>query len=184
MTETFLNPSRLRTATGISALAVASILLTIGFACAVPLAAFAAIAAIAFNRREALVAIGAVWLANQTWGFAFMHYPTDAETFAWGGALGIVALLSCEASGLTMRRLPGIAGACTTFLVTFLVYEGSLIAIDLAIGQSVDDFAAATVMRIFLINVCAFGVLMALKSILTNNLAGLRIARAFAPRHV
>ncbi|WP_442755232.1 hypothetical protein ACNHKD_00775 [Methylocystis sp. JAN1] len=178
------SPSYLsRPAIGVSALAGASVLFTLGFACALPLAAFAAIAAMSFDRRQALAAIGAVWFANQAWGFAMMHYPMDGETFAWGGALGIIALLSCEAAGAATRRLSGAVGVCLSFLAAFAAYEGSLIAIDLATGQSADDFAAATIMRIFLINACAFGGLWALKAALASRTPGRKLSATLASRH-
>ncbi|WP_424363158.1 hypothetical protein [Methylocystis parvus] len=183
MTESL--PSFLsRPATGVVALAVGSVLFTLGFACAVPLAAFAAIAAMSFDRRAALWAIGGVWLANQAWGFAFMHYPMDSETFAWGGALGVIAFLSCAAAGLATRRFSAAAAALVAFLSAFVVYEGALIAIDLVTNQSADDFAPATVARIFLINACAFGGLWALKTVLANAVIGRMPSSAFAPRHV
>jgi hypothetical protein len=181
-THTASSPSR--TAIGIGALTVASVLTTIGFACAVPLAAFAAIAAMSFGRREALAAIGAVWLANQAWGFTFMHFPMDGETFAWGGALAMIAVLSCEAAGLATRRFAGAVGAFVAFLAAFLVYEGSLIAIDLAVGISADDFALATVARIFLINACSFGGLWALKTVVANATSRRKLSMTLAPRHI
>ena len=180
----YLANARLRLYVGIAALAIASILFTLGFACAVPLGAFSAIAAMSFARPQALMAIGAVWLANQLWGFAVMHYPTDGETFAWGAALGVIALLSCGAAMLTIRRLPGAVGAGAAFLTAFAVYEGSLIAIDIATNQSADDFSAATVLRIFLINGCAFGGLWALKTVLGGLATRRAGAERLAPRHV
>jgi hypothetical protein len=171
-----------RTAIGVGALTVASVLTTAGFACAFPLAAFTAIAAMSFGRREALAAIGAVWLANQAWGFTYMHYPMDGETFVWGGALGVIAVLSCESAGLAARRFSGAVGAFLAFVAAFLVYEGSLIAIDLVIGQSGNDYAPATVARIFLINACAFGGLWALKTVAANTVIGRRLSATLAPR--
>lgn len=173
-----------RTTMGIGALTVASVLTTAGFACAAPLAAFAAIAAMSFGRREALAAIGAVWLANQAWGFAFMHYPIDGETFAWGGALGIIAMLSCEAAGLVTRRYSGVVAACMSVLAAFVVYEGSLIAIDFVAGQGGEDLAPVIVARIFLINICAFGGLWALKAVIANMASGRKQSATFASRHI
>jgi hypothetical protein len=184
MTAIRLPYSLSRPAIGVGALVAASLLLTVGFACAVPLAAFAAIAAVSFDRRKALIAIGAVWLANQAWGFAFMHYPLDGETFAWGGALGVIAALSCEAAGLAHRRFSGAIGLVAVFLSAFLVYEGALILIDLVIAQSADDFAPAVVTRIFLINACSFGGLLALSTLVANVAPKREIAAALAPRHV
>jgi hypothetical protein len=182
MTAIRLPYSLSRPATGVGALVAASILFTVGFACAVPLAAFAAIAAVSFDRRKALIAIGAVWLVNQAWGFAFMHYPLHGETFAWGGALGAIAALCCETAGVAHRRLSAAVGLVAAFLSAFLVYEGALILIDLVIGQSA-YFAPALVMRIFLINACAFGGLLALKTLIARMTQGGERETTLAPRH-
>jgi hypothetical protein len=171
-----------RTAIGIGALIIASILTTVGFACAVPLGAFAAMAAMSFGRRAALLAIGAVWLSNQAWGFAFMHYPMDGETFAWGMALGMIALFSCEAAGSVRRQMSGAVGLCAAFAAAFVAYEGSLIMIDLALGLS-GDLALMTVGRIFLINVCAFGALWALKAVAANSTTRRKLTEMVALRH-
>jgi len=184
MTEAALPSFLSRPATGVGALAVGSVLFTLGFACAVPLAAFAAIAAMSFDRRAALAAVVGVWLANQAWGFAFMHYPMDGETFVWGGVLGVIAVLSCEAAGLATRRFSGAVGALVAFFSAFAAYEGALIVIDLVTNQSADDFAPATVARIFLINACAFGGLWALKTVLANTVIGRMQSSTLAPRHV
>jgi hypothetical protein len=58
-THTASSPSP--TAIGIGALTVASVMATVGFACAVPLAAFAAIAAMSFDRRDALARLIQRW---------------------------------------------------------------------------------------------------------------------------
>ncbi|MEK4035743.1 hypothetical protein WOC76_04755 [Methylocystis sp. IM3] len=182
MTALYLRSFISRPAMGIGALAVASVLFTLGFACAVPLAAFAAIAALSFGRRDALLSVGAVWLANQFWGFTFMHYPLDGETLAWGGALGVIAAFSCEAAGQLYRRLPGAIGVAAAFLGAFVVYEGALIMIDLIIAQNGDDFAFAVVTRIFLINACAFGGLLAIRALVAN--VAPRQVVPLAPRHI
>jgi hypothetical protein len=184
MTNITLPSSLSRPALGVAALAVGSVLFTLGFACAVPLAAFAAIAAMSFDRRAALAAIGGVWLANQAWGFAFMQYPLVGETVAWGAALGIIAILSCEMAGLATRRFSGVMAGVVAILSAFVVYEGALIAIDLVTNQSADDYAVATIARIFLINACAFGGLWALKTVLANAIIGRSQPAALAPRHV
>lgn len=175
---------RWRPPLGVFSLTAASVLFTLGFACAAPLAAFAAIAAMAFSRRDALVATAAIWLANQGVGFAFLHYPTDGVTLAWGGALGVIASLGCEAAGLVSRRTRGFAGAWTAFFAAFVIYEGSLSAIDIATGQSGDDFALATVARIFLINACAFSGLWALKTLAATMTFGRKVVAGLAPHHV
>jgi hypothetical protein len=171
-----------RTTLSIFALAISSVLFTLGFACAVPLAAFAAISAISLDRRSALLATGAVWLANQAVGFGFMRYPLDGETLAWGGALGVIALLSCEAAGLVSRRISGFAGAVASFLAAFVAYEGSLLLIDAGLGL-LDHVDALGTLRIFLINACAFGGVWALKTLASSTSVGRRLTAGLSARH-
>jgi hypothetical protein len=149
----------------ISCLIAASVLLSLAFACATPLAAFAAIAASSLKRRDALFLITGVWLANQAVGFALLHCPTDAATFAWGGALGVITLLSCEIAGVIARQSRGAKGVIASFVAAFIIYEGAIFTIALAIGQDAEHFTFLIVSRIFLINACAFGGLWALKAL-------------------
>ena len=77
-----------------------SVAFSLGFSCAVPLAPFATIGALTLRRHDAFVLIGAVWLANQMTGFALLHYPLERTAFAWGLALGAVAVLAtCRTMG-------------------------------------------------------------------------------------
>ncbi len=181
MTAFALSSTTSKTALSIGALAIFSMLFTLGFACAVPLAAFAAISAMSFDRRTALLATGAVWLANQVIGFGFLHYPVDGETLAWGAALGAIALLSCEAAGLVTRRFAGVAGALAAFAAAFVTYEGSLLLIDAGLGllEHVDFLGKV---RILLINACAFGGLWALRTIASSTSLGRKLTASLATR--
>lgn len=183
MTAYLYASTNTRLALWIVALAVSSALLTLGFACAAPIAAFATIAAIAFSRRDALIATAAMWFANQAVGFVILGYPMDSVTLAWGGALGAIALLSCETAGFTTRRIVGFFGGCAAFLAAFLAYEGSLIVIDIVAQQSGEDFALATVWRIFLVNASAFGGLWSLWTLASTTTVGRKLLAGFAPRH-
>ncbi|MDP3067821.1 MAG: hypothetical protein Q8M72_04030 [Methylocystis sp.] len=161
----------------------ASVILSFGWSCALPLAGFAAVAALTSARREALLLTGAVWFANQAVGFLFLHYPTDAMTLFWGGALGVIALLSCESAGLLARRFPGFAGGVAAFLAAFVVYESLILAVTAATGPGVDHFTAPVVTRLFLINLGTFVALLMLKG------AGVAVAnrdatKAFASRPI
>ncbi|MGJ0396744.1 MAG: hypothetical protein ACR65U_11035 [Methylocystis sp.] len=142
----------------------AGLVFSFAWACALPLAGFAAVAALAASRRDALLLTGAVWLANQAVGFLFLHYPTDASTLFWGGALGVIALLSCESAGLLARRFSGLGGGLAAFLASFVVYESLVLLVTAATGPGVDHFTAPVVTRIFFINLCVFGALMMLKA--------------------
>jgi hypothetical protein len=159
----------------------ASIISSFALACALPLAGFAAVAALTSKRRAALLLTGAIWLANQAIGFLFLHYPTDSMTLFWGAALGVIALLSCESAGLITRRFPGFAGGLAAFLASFVVYESLVLAITAATGPGVDHFTAPVVSRIFFVNLCAFAALLILKA--AGAAAATRsAAKAFASR--
>ncbi|MDQ6702580.1 MAG: hypothetical protein M3Z96_05500 [Pseudomonadota bacterium] len=145
----------------IALLVVASVVFSLGFACAVPLAAFAAIAALTLSRRDAFALVGAIWLANQIAGFAVHHYPVTASTLAWGARLGAVALLSTLAAQWVKDHLAQshMAAAAAAFLAVFAMYEGSLFAISLALASGVSNYTPSIVWRIFAINAAAFAAL-------------------------
>lgn len=145
-------------------LIAATILSSFALACAVPLAGFAAAAALTASRREALLLTSAIWFANQAMGFLFLHYPTDSMTLFWGGALGVIALLSCESAGMLARRFHGFAGGVAAFLASFVVYESLVLLITAATGPGVDHFTAPVVSRIFIVNLAAFAGLLMLKA--------------------
>jgi hypothetical protein len=103
------------------------------FSCAMPLASFAAVGALTLRRHDALVLIGAVWLANQTTGFTLLHYPLERTALAWGGALGAVALLATFAAHWVEGRLlqkNRLISSSAAFLAAFAAYEGALFAIS------------------------------------------------------
>lgn len=142
----------------IALLVLASVVFSLGFACAVPLAAFAALAALTLSRRDALLLVGAVWLTNQIAGFTVLHYPLDPSTFAWGAVLGAIALASTLAAQWVKGQVP-LAGGAFVFLAAFAVYEGSLVAISLAFGSGLSNFTPSIVRRILAINFAAFAAL-------------------------
>jgi len=158
-------------------LVAASLALTLGFACALPLAAFAAMAAMLFGPAAAVGAILAVWLANQIVGFGCLGYPTDMNTLAWGAALGVIALLSLGAAGAALARVRGALGIGLAFVAAFVVYEGAVTAACLATRTDVSDFTVAGVARIFLINAAVFGAFLALRAL------GLRSGREASKAH-
>jgi hypothetical protein len=143
----------------------ASVAFTLGLACAVPLAAFAAAAALTLSRRDGLFLIVAVWLANQFIGFTVLDYPWTAGTFAWGVALGAVAVLATLAGQRIVRHSTGTGravGYTVTFLVAFAVYEAALYAISATLLGGTEIYTAAIQGRIFLIDAAAFAALLVL----------------------
>ena len=151
---------------------------SLGLACAVPLAAFAAAAALSLSRRDALLLITLVWLANQLVGFTVLHYPWTLSTFAWGVVLGAVAVLATLAGQWMAKRFAGTVRSvrfAATFLVAFAVYEAALFVISAALLGGTEIYTAAIQGRIFAINAAAFVGLLAL-----NHLAA-SIGLAKAP---
>jgi len=160
----------------IALLVAASLALTLGFACALPFAAFATIAALLFDFGTAVLAILAVWLANQIVGFGFMHYPMDASTFAWGGGLGALGLASLIAARAVLSRAHGWIAAPLAFLASFAAYEGLLFAINLAVGMDAAIFEIAVVARIFAINAAAFGALFVARALWSRTRFAQRVS--------
>ena len=149
----------------LAVLVATSIALTLGLACAVPLAAFAAAAALTLPRRDALVLIVAVWLANQLVGFAALDYPPTASTFAWGAALGAVAILATLAGQWAVGHSLGAGravGYVAMFLVAFAVYEATLFAISAELLGGTEIYTLAIQGRILAVNAIAFAGLLAL----------------------
>jgi hypothetical protein len=158
-TQSFALSTGLRRPFWIASLVAASVAFSLGFACATPLAAFAALAALTMTRRDAFLLTGLVWFANQCVGFGVLHYPWTADCLAWGVGLGIVALLSVLGAEFCAKRfiaLNGILASTLVFLVAFGVYEGLLFIASMTFQSGVEDYAPAIVGRIFAINAVAF----------------------------
>jgi hypothetical protein len=148
----------------------AGIGLSLGFACAIPFAGFAAAAALTLPRRDALALILAVWLANQIVGFTALGYPLTADTFEWGAALGVVAVLATLAAQWAADRLAGAAravGFAAVLLLAFAVYEAGLLIVSMTWLGGAEVFTAAIQGRIFAINAGAFVILMLLSRLAT-----------------
>lgn len=165
-------------------LILAGALLTPAFHCGFPLAAFAAIAASTLDRRDALLLSGGVWLATQAAVLASLHHHVSAVTLAWGVAMGVGALLSCETAGLVARRAKGLAGACVAFVAAFVVYKSLIFGFGIAMGSRAGhlDQLLASLPRTFLVGACVFaglGALYALGFIARRKGETVRLA----PRH-
>jgi hypothetical protein len=153
------SPTAWRHALWLALLVAASVAFSLGFSCAVPFAAFGAVAALTLERRDALMLIGAIWLANQLVGFGFLDYPWTADTFVWGIVLGAVAILCTTAGIVAAGRLEArdtILAALAAFAGAFVVYEGSLFVVSATLLGGLEDFAPAIVVRILEINAAAF----------------------------
>jgi hypothetical protein len=182
--ETAHPTTALRRSLWIGVLVIASIAVSLYFACAAPFAAFAAAAALTLARRDALWLSAAVWLANQVVGYVLLDYPVNANSLAWGAAIGVAAIaatLAAQEGAARLRELPGIARAAATLAVAFVAYELVLVAVTPLLG-GFESFAPDIVGQIFALNAFGFAGLFALTQI--GALAGLaphwRLARPAA----
>jgi hypothetical protein len=167
----------------------ASVVFSLGLACAVPLAAFAAAAALSLSRRDALLLITLVWLANQFVGFTVLQYPWTASTFTWGVVLGAVAILATLAGQWIAGRLvkaPRAFTVTTTFLIAFAVYEAALFVVSATLLGGTEIYTAAIQGRIFAINAAAFVALLALSHLATSVglVNGSTVALSMKEQHV
>lgn len=140
-------------------LIVGSVALSLGFACATPFAAFAALAALTLPRNEALLASGGVWLANQAVGFAFLHYPLTANCFGWAIALGIGIIVAALAAREVASRFAGagtIAAGVGAFFAAFAAHQVSLLLIAATLLGGTAEFRPAIVAQIFAVNAPTF----------------------------
>lgn len=156
---------RLQLPVWLATLTAASVAFSLGFACAVPLAAFAALGALTLNRRAAFFLTATVVLANQVVGFAVLHYPRDIETFAWGGIFLFVGLASTAAAFWIKERLSAVkpaVAAVAIFLIAFATYEGGFFLASLLSGSGLYAYAPSIVLRIFEVNAAAFAGLLLL----------------------
>ncbi len=153
----------MRTGTWTVLIAGLSIVGSLVFACATPFAAIGALAASKMDRRQGLMLVIAAWLSNQIVGYGILGYPQTAESFAWGGAIGLAAILAFAAAGAATafagRQLLGLAIA---FLSAFAVYEFALYLTGTVLFASEDAFSAAVVARILEINLVSFAGLLGL----------------------
>lgn len=140
-----------------------SIIGSLVFACATPFAAIGALAATKMDREQGLLLVIAAWLSNQIVGYGILGYPQTAESFAWGAAIGIAAILALmgarTATAFAGTRSLGLASA---ILAAFAAYELALYLTGTMLFASEDAFSFATVARIFEINLVSFVGLLAL----------------------
>ncbi len=139
-----------------------SALFSMAFAFAPPFAGLAAVAGAKMGRRDALMLIVLAWLTNQAIGYFVLGYPRSFDSFGWGAAIGIAAILATVIASES-RRLPGaVTGTVAAFFAAFIVYEGALYAAAAVLPSGDEAFSLPVVARIFEINGLAFVGLLAL----------------------
>jgi hypothetical protein len=150
------------TAVWIALVAGSSVLFSLALACATPFAALATIAGARMRARQALALIVVAWLANQAVGYLALGYPRTWDSFAWGAAIGIAALIAVLPAALLVRRVAAPMAIVGGFVGTFVLYEAALFAATAFLPSGPEAFAPPVVWRILWINVLALVLLFLL----------------------
>jgi len=143
-----------------------SVLGSLAFACAAPLAAIAAFAALMMGRTTGLALVATALFANQLVGFGVLHYPQTVDTFAWGAAMGVSALIAFFVAHLVVERLQGRSPMLTVplaFVVAFATYQMALFVTGYPLEGSEATLSADVVRRVFEVDFVAFGALLVLQ---------------------
>jgi hypothetical protein len=141
------------------------------FACAMPFAALAALAAIYLPRRDGAILILAAWAANQLIGYCVLDYPQTFDSFAWGAMMGISALLALTAGWAVERTIAQREAAlAAVFAASFVAYEFVLTAATLVLPAG-GGFETSVYAYVAVVNVLAFVGLLALQG--AGRLTGL-----------
>jgi hypothetical protein len=146
----------------------ASALLTAAYTCVTPFAAFAVIATAALSRRDALLLVGALWLVNQTVGFAWLHYPWTATTFAWSIAIGAAAMSGTLCAQSTIERLSARRSSVqvlAAFLFAFAGYELALYGAAVLVLGGRGAFTIRIIVEVLFINAVTLVGLLALREL-------------------
>lgn len=145
------------TAIWIALIAGLTVIGSYGYACAAPLAAVAALAALKMERTDGLILVGLAWVINQAVGFLLLSYPHTTESYLWGAAIGFAAFVGYFAArAATRANVPAIAGWVITFLVAFAGYQAALYVGGWTFTDPSSGFTAEVVGEVFAINAVAY----------------------------
>ena len=164
-------------------LVAVSALLTAGYTCVTPFAAFAVITAATLSRRQALSCVMAAWLANQAAGFGLLSYPWTTDTVAWGIAIGGAAVIATVAAQSVRGRLGSRAEPVrlgVAFVAAFVVDQLTLYAAAVSVLGGTAAFVPQIVGQVALVNALTLGVLIGLHQLLALVTLATRRRRAHA----
>ncbi len=131
-----------------------------GLTCAVPLVAFAAICALRLGRGQALLFVGALWLADEVIEFSLLHVPVAPATLGWAALFGVAVLAATAVAGEVARRAPKAAGTLGAFLAAFGAYEGVMWVVSRMVGGARDAFGVGILGQVFALNAVTFAALL------------------------
>lgn len=108
----------------------------------------------------------AAWVANQAIGYGILGYPHSADSYAWGVAIGLAAMLALAAGRTVTASLAstGAAAAMTVaFIAAFVVYEATLYAASFLLPSSEAAFSLRVVAYILQVNTLGLAALLLLR---------------------
>jgi hypothetical protein len=149
-------------------LTIAAISTSLALSCVTPFAALAVALGGTVGLRASLRVITIVWLGNQFVGFVFFHFPLTANTFLWGIAIGIAALLTTIVAAIMIKYFSSSTAAVrlgVALPASFAVYELGLLVAAVFLG-SLETFRPSIVLQLAWINAVSL-----LGMIILNELA-------------
>jgi hypothetical protein len=149
-------------------LTIAAMSASLALSCVTPFAALAVALGGTVGLRASLRVITIVWLANQFVGFVFFHFPLTANTFLWGFAIGIAALLTTIVAAIMIKYFASSTAAGrlgVALLASFAVYELGLLVAAVFLG-SLETFRPSIALQLAWINAVSL-----LGMIILNELA-------------
>jgi len=76
------------------------------------------------GRTEGLALVIVSWLANQFVGFVLLSYPHTADSYAWGAAIGVSAVIGfLAARAATRAEMSEPVALVLAFVVAFVAYQ-------------------------------------------------------------
>lgn len=181
MSPTTTNPPAASSSTPwlwIALLAAASVALSFKLSCATPFAALATLAALHLDRKDGFALVALAWAANQIVGYAFLGYPHELESYAWGLAIGAAAFAALAVANVASLRLSPLgrpAMMAGGLFAAFAAYELVLFAAAAVLPATDVAFSWPVVGQIGLVNALVFpGLLLAHKGAELMGLAGRR----------
>lgn len=163
-------------------LTAASMTSTWALACMTPFAALAALAATHLRRRDGAALMIVTWGVSQAVGFGVLHYPHDASTIEWGGALGLAALgaVGGAYAALAATRAEGLAPRLViAFASAFVAFKAILLVADVVLGGA---FASTIAPGLLAVQIPREAGITVALLVLYRGLTALGVPAAPAPR--
>jgi hypothetical protein len=151
------HPSFMASSIWAAVLTLAVILGSLVLSCVAPLGALAVALATTLGLRASLSVMTLVWLVNQAVGFTLFHFPRTPNSFGWGLAIGIAALLIVIVARAVMRwtaRWNGLLRICVALVVAIAVYQAALFAATFVLGGR--DMFTVSIVRLVALSNCAW----------------------------